>query len=112
MRDMTTSLHHYRDVLGFEISFECGEPPFYAGLCRDQVELHLISADRATRRPGAGAVAIFVDEVDALQAGFAAKGARIPVPVQDRPYGMRDFSVVDPDGNQLTFGMGTGTAAR
>jgi hypothetical protein len=29
-------------------------------------------------------------------------------PPGDRPYGMRDFDVDDPDGNRLTFGMGIG----
>jgi hypothetical protein len=32
-------------------------------------------------------------------------------PPQDYAYGMRDFDVADLDGNQLTFGMETQSAA-
>jgi hypothetical protein len=35
------------------------------------------------------------------------RGAKVLKPPQDYAYGMRDFDVVDLDGNQLTFGMGT-----
>ena len=34
-----------------------------------------------------------------------ARGAWIIVPPADRAYGMRDFNVLDPDGNTLVFGM-------
>jgi uncharacterized glyoxalase superfamily protein PhnB len=36
----------------------------------------------------------------------AARGVAIAVPIADRPYGMRDFSVDDPDGHRLDFGQG------
>lgn len=105
--DIAASLHHYRYALGFEIAFEYGEPVFYAGLCRDEVELHIVAASRTGRTAGQGAVAVFVQDVDALYSEVKASGARAPKPPQDYPYGMRDFNVIDPDGNQLTFGMAT-----
>jgi uncharacterized glyoxalase superfamily protein PhnB len=40
-----------------------------------------------------------------LYAELAERGANILKPPQDYPYGMRDFDVLDPDGNQVTFGM-------
>jgi len=39
--DITASLAYYRDVLGFEVTFEYGQPPSYACLCRDEVGLAL-----------------------------------------------------------------------
>jgi uncharacterized glyoxalase superfamily protein PhnB len=51
-----------------------------------------------------------VEDVDALYAELKARGARAPKPPKDYPYGMRDFNVIDPDGNQLTFGMSTEAA--
>jgi uncharacterized glyoxalase superfamily protein PhnB len=45
--------------------------------------------------------------VDSLYADVIARGADIPKPPQDYDYGMRDFLLYDPDGNQLTFGMST-----
>ena len=38
---------------------------------------------------------------------LAARGAKVIKPPENYDYGMRDFDVVDLDGNQLTFGMET-----
>jgi len=109
--DIARSIEHYRDVLGFPVAFEYGSPTFYAGFCRDEVSLHLISAHRTKRLPGNGAMCVFVRDVDAVHAELAARGANILKPPQNYDYGMRDFDVVDLDGNQLTFGTGTGSPA-
>jgi predicted enzyme related to lactoylglutathione lyase len=105
VRDIAASIAHYRDALGFDVTFEYGEPVFYACLCRDEVSLHLRAPRDPKWVPGNGAVAIFVDDVDALHAEIAARGARVVKPPQDYPYGVRDFDIVDLDDNQLTFGM-------
>lgn len=104
--DIDASMAYYCDVLGFDVTFDYGEPIFYAGLCRDEVMLHLrAAAQQPSWVSGNGAVAIFVDDVDALHDELAARGARIVKPPQDYAYGMRDFDVDDLDGNRLTFGM-------
>jgi catechol 2,3-dioxygenase-like lactoylglutathione lyase family enzyme len=105
VRDIAASIEHYRDVLGFNVTFQYGEPIFYACLCRDEVSLHLLAAHQTKRLPGNGGVAVFVKDVDALHAELCARGANVLKPPQDYAYGMRDFDIVDPDGNQLTFGM-------
>jgi catechol 2,3-dioxygenase-like lactoylglutathione lyase family enzyme len=105
--DIVRSVAYYRDILGFAVTFEYGTPLFYACLCRDEVALHLLAAHRTGRLPGDGGICVFVDDVDRIHAELAARGARVLKPPQDYDYGMRDFDVVDPDGNQLTFGMAT-----
>ena len=97
---------HYRDVLGFAVTFEYGTPTFYACLCRDEVALHLLSASQTSRLSGNGGICVFVRDVDAVYAELAVRGARIVKPPQNYDYGMRDFDLIDLDGNQLTFGMG------
>jgi catechol 2,3-dioxygenase-like lactoylglutathione lyase family enzyme len=109
VRDLAASVAHYRDVLGFTVTFQYGEPAFYACLCRDEVAIHLRAGTRWN--PGNGAIAVFVKDVDALHAELIARGAKVLKPPQDYDYGMRDFDVTDPDGNQLTFGMETQSAA-
>ncbi len=104
VRDMAASLGYYRNVLGFSAEFEFGQPTYYAALCRDAVGIHLIAGTATGRLAGQGAAAVFVEDVDALYAELAGRGARSVQPPQDRAYGMRDFNARDPDGNQLTFG--------
>lgn len=104
--DIAVSLAYYRDVLGFEVTFEYGQPPSYACLCRDEVGLHLLAAAGTKRLAGQGGLCIFVRDVDQIYAEVSARGARLLNRPEDRDYGMRDFDVVDADGNQLTFGMG------
>jgi catechol 2,3-dioxygenase-like lactoylglutathione lyase family enzyme len=110
VRDIVASIKHYRDVLGFKITFQYGNPTFYACLCRDEVNLHLLAAQQTPRLPGNGAVCVFVDDVDSLHSDLAAHGAKVVKPPKDYDYGMRDFDVLDPDGNHLTFGTASRSA--
>ena len=105
VRDMAASVAHYRDALGFDVTFEYGEPIYYACLCRDEVQLHLLAASATKRLPGNGGLCIFVRDVDAVHAELVAHGANVIKPPADYAYGMRDFDVTDLDGNQITFGM-------
>jgi catechol 2,3-dioxygenase-like lactoylglutathione lyase family enzyme len=103
--DLPKSVEYYRDALGFTVTFQYGNPTFYACLCRDEVALHLLSAREIKRLPGNGGICVFVRDVDGIHAELATRGANVIKPPQDYDYGMRDFDVVDLDGNQLTFGM-------
>jgi catechol 2,3-dioxygenase-like lactoylglutathione lyase family enzyme len=105
--DIARSLAYYRDALGFDLTFEYGAPTYYVCLCRDDVALHLIASDSTRRLPGNGAICVFVRDVDEVHAELAKRGADILKPPENYDYGMRDFDVVDLDGNQLTFGTGT-----
>lgn len=107
VRDVVASLAYYRDKLGFDIAFEYGDPVSYAGVCSGDVTLHLISASRTPRQPGHGAVAIDVDDVDALHADLVRRGTTVLGAPANQDYGLRTFGVADPDGNMLFFGMET-----
>ena len=105
--NMADSIAHYRDALGFAVTFEYGDPISYACLCRDEVALHLLSAQNTKRLPGHGGICIFVKDVDGVHAELVSRGANVIQAPQNYDYGMRDFDVVDLDGNQLTFGTGS-----
>jgi uncharacterized glyoxalase superfamily protein PhnB len=105
VQDVLGSVEHYRDALGFRVVFTYGTPTFYAGVERDGVVIHLQAVARSTRQPGQGAVNVFVTDVDALYRELRSRGARALNEPKDYPYGMRDFDVIDLDGNQLCFGM-------
>ena len=104
--DIDTSLVYYRDVLGFQVTFEYGAPLSYACLCRDEVALHLLAAVGTKRLAGQGGLCIFVRDEDGLYTELSGRGAGLINQPENRDYGMRDFDAVDADGNQVTFGMG------
>ncbi len=105
VKNVAQSMPYYRDKLGFDIAFEYGKPTFYVGLCSGDVSLHLVEASKTPRQPGHGAVAIFVDDVDALHADLVKRGAKVLNEPKDQDYGLRDFNVADLDGNMIFFGM-------
>lgn len=102
--DIARSVEHYCDRLGFTVTFQYGKPIFYACLRRDEVALHLLAAQETKRIPGNGGICVFVNDVDGVYAELTARGANVIKPPQNYDYGMRDFDVLDLDGNHLTFG--------
>ena len=101
-------MERYREVLGFTVEFTYGKAALYAGVERDALLIHLQAAEHTNRQPGQGSGYAFADEVDGLFKELRSKGEYVLQASKDYPYGMRDFDIVDPDGNQLSFGMGTG----
>lgn len=89
------------EVLGFTEKFRFGD---YAGVGFGEVQLHLCARSENGRVVGAGGVYLFCDAVDAYFVDLEARGALIGSRPRDYAYGMRDFWVKDPDGNQLSFG--------
>ncbi|MGE0423273.1 MAG: bleomycin resistance protein [Reyranellaceae bacterium] len=110
VRDIVASRDHFRDALGFDITFEWGEPLHYVCMCRDEVQLHLLSARGTRWQPGNSGLCIFVRDVDAVYEELKARGANVQKAPQTYDYGMRDFDVLDLDGNQITYGMGVNEA--
>lgn len=94
----------YVDKLGFEISFEWGEPLTYLGIKRNHVEIHLNSSTNSPQEAGKGTISIFTDEVDDLFENCKRNGVETIIEPADREYGLRDFGVKDLDGNIINFG--------
>ena len=101
------TLDYYRDVLGFEITFEWEEPVTYGVLKReDAVSIHIVEKrDRFSPSKEHTAVYIFCNDVDAVYEEMKESGANITTEIGDRDYGMRDFDVTDLNGFQLSFSM-------
>jgi uncharacterized glyoxalase superfamily protein PhnB len=72
-------------------------------LDRDDVTVLLIA--RTEKHTGIGATYVYVRDADALHAELVAKGANLQGEPVSRPWGLRDFRVLDLEGNELTFGQ-------
>jgi uncharacterized glyoxalase superfamily protein PhnB len=113
IRDMSKSLAFYRDLLGFTITMNVpdAEPFVFAGLERDGVPVFLndIKATledhpEMARVPAGGTGTMFfvLTGVDELHDQLKSK-TTIVMPLKTQFYGMREFSVKDPDGHLITF---------
>ena len=94
--DLQQSLGFYAKRLGFDTAFEYGP---YAGVRRGPIEIHL-SAEEAP----AVSCRVAVRGVDVLYEEMQKQDVIHPdEPLQTQPWGMRQFSVLDPSGNRITF---------
>ena len=48
---------------------------------------------------------VIVDNVDEVYADFIERGAQILSTIADKPWDVREFSVVTPDGHRIVFGQ-------
>lgn len=104
VNDLEKSIDFYRHALGFDLAWSWGEPPDIAAVCRDGVEITLTR--RAGAKPaGAAHVYLGVSGIDGYYETLVDAGVTIVVPLGDRPYGMRDFRLEDPSGNELSIGQ-------
>ncbi len=109
--DIQASVDYFVDALGFTRDFIYGDPPFYAGVFRGPVAIHL-QGPKATERPaGGGSVYLFCGDARAAHAEFTERGARVTASPEARDYGLVDFIVLDPDGNQLIWASDVEAAA-
>jgi uncharacterized glyoxalase superfamily protein PhnB len=68
------------------------------------VALFLVVGPRAAGNAGTGTnLRVAVDDVDGAWEAALATGAAVEVPIADRCYGLRDFTIRDPDGFAMRF---------
>jgi len=102
--DLQAAIDFYVTKLGFFPAFQYGEPPNFAGVNLGHVQIFL---ETGTPTPnGDSAAAYFlVGDVDALYEFHRANGVEVAVPIDDRPYAIRDYTVRDLYGHYLVFGQ-------
>lgn len=119
--DMVAGLGFYTEVLGFEVErggpadSNCALKRGDARLMLETVADHYGDAyNRAIRErigsPSPHALYIEADDIDELAERLAAAQARIVDPLAHRPWGQRELTVEDTEGNWLTFWRATGSS--
>jgi catechol 2,3-dioxygenase-like lactoylglutathione lyase family enzyme len=99
VQDVPAAVAFYRDKLGFAPVFEMDG---YAVIQRAPVEFHLDGFAEWPRPQTTCRVNL--TGVDELYADIEPKGIVDPKePLATQPHGMRQFSVLDPWGNRITF---------
>ncbi|MDQ3910464.1 MAG: VOC family protein [Actinomycetota bacterium] len=112
VEDMQASIGFYARVLGFEVERE--EPGVYASLRNGSVVLGIgpisklddeggyFTGEIASLRRGLGVeIVLEVEDVDGWYRRVSDSGYPVSEPLRERPWGLRDFRIVDPDGYYL-----------
>jgi predicted enzyme related to lactoylglutathione lyase len=96
--DVERAQQHYRDALGFEIGWLY--PGEIGAVSRGNVAIFF----RKTTPPFEAAVHwVFAEDIDATYAELKSLGANIVEPLEKNPWGLRQFTVEDIDGNRFYF---------
>ncbi len=99
VEDVERAQQHYRDALGFEIGWLTPDGDLGA-VSREPIAIFF----RKRTRPFEPVVHwIFAADIDATYDEMRARGARIVEPLEKKPWGLRQFTVEDLDGNRFYF---------
>jgi predicted enzyme related to lactoylglutathione lyase len=95
--------------LGFEI---VSEPPGWIFVAKDNCMIMLGECRDAMRASTLGDHSYFgylrVDDVDSYFQSLLAKGVTISHPIENKPWGMREFGVMSPEGHRIMIGQSVG----
>ena len=106
MRNKAATKGFYLDQLGFQ---ELGSADYdeYLMVAKDDIEIHFFEFKALDPKENYGQVYIRTDDVDKLYQAMLDKKLSIHPAghLQVKPWGQKEFSMLDPDNNLLTFGQ-------
>ncbi len=105
MRDKIATSDFYINKLGF--SQYGGDFEGYLMVQKDDIQIHFFEFKELDPKENYGQVYIRTDDIDSLYDSFLANHVSIHPNgnLQTKPWGQREFSILDPDNNLLTFGQ-------
>lgn len=106
MRDKQLTRDFYVNSLGFHV-FGRADFPDYLMVEKDGIQLHFFLFKELDPKENYGQVYIRTNDIDAVYAGLLECEAPIHPNghLSEKPWGQREFSILDPDNNLLTFGQ-------
>lgn len=102
MRIKSVTKDFYINQLGFKPVSNVDYPD-YLMVTKDEIEIHFFLFKDLNPKENYGQVYLRVSEIKMEFELVAAKGIDYKV-LESKPWGQREFSVLDPDNNLLTFG--------
>lgn len=104
MRSKSATRHFYINQLGFQ---EIGDYEGYLMIKKDKIEIHFFEFKELDPKENYGQVYIRTDSIDSLYQSLLDNKTSIHPNGQlgVRPWGQKEFALLDPDNNLLTFGQ-------
>lgn len=105
MRNINVTKDYYISKLGFKV-FGNHQSTDYLLLQKDNIQIHFFEHNTLNPLENYGQVYIRVKDIDALYQSWLDNNVTIHPNGQlaTKPWGQREFSLLDPDHNLLTFG--------
>lgn len=101
--DILAAVDYYTRILGFERDWLWKDPPVHGAVHSGNIQIQFtLRATGAEHAPGLQFF-LFVDEVEKLHALHVTGGAKIVSPIENKPWGLREYTVRDPWGYELRF---------
>ncbi len=106
MRDKKITKEFYINKLGF---IEIGDYEGYLIVQKDNIEIHFFEFKELDPKENYGQVYIRTDSIDDFYLTLLDNKTRIHPngKLESKPWGQKEFSILDPDSNLLTFGQST-----
>jgi predicted enzyme related to lactoylglutathione lyase/GNAT superfamily N-acetyltransferase len=101
--DVAETIRFYKEVLGCTTTWMYGEPPEFAGAQWGSVTIMFCRQPELATLVEGHQVWINVEDVDAVHAEHCRNGAQVVGPIEDKPWGRREYTVRDPNGYHLRF---------
>lgn len=109
MRDKASTRNFYSAKLGFH---EFGNTDYdgYLMLQKDNIQIHFFEFKDLDPKENYGQVYIRTDDIDKLYKSLLENNTSIHPNghLEIKPWGQKEFSLLDPDNNLLTFGQSAG----
>ncbi len=112
VNNLGASLEHYRDVLGFDISWSWSDDEAFVNpnaptfACVTRGEFSIFLCQNGQGNPGSWIClnVSSLDDLDSIHGEYVQSGATIVEAPVDCPWGNREMIVEDPDGNTFRIG--------
>lgn len=106
VKDLKIEADYYKDKLGFDLDFTApgweflsfGDFKVMLGECADEMTAEATGNHSWYAH-------VIVENVDEVYEEFIDRGAQILSKIANKPWGIREFSVVTPDGHRIGFGQ-------
>ncbi|WP_445456408.1 bleomycin resistance protein [Flavobacterium sp. HNIBRBA15423] len=104
MRDKAVTKNYYLNNLNFN---EVGDYDNYLIVSKDKIEIHFFIFKELDPKENYGQVYIRTSDIDKLYQTLLDNNVLIHPngPLETKPWGQKEFALLDPDNNLLTFGQ-------
>ena len=102
--DVAATVKFYREVLGFQSEWFWGDPPTFAGVRWGKVHVMFCLQPALARAIEGHQHAFNCDDIDGLRERHRAAGAPVISEIENKPWGIREYTVRDNNGYHLRFG--------